>query len=61
VAWVDRKLRGTVWVTVGCKSWYMDKTGRNASIWPSYTFIYRSRALDIRLEDYEFRQPSTQS
>jgi cation diffusion facilitator CzcD-associated flavoprotein CzcO len=58
VTWVDRKLRGTVWVTVGCKSWYMDKTGRNASIWPSYTFVYRSRALNMRQEDYEFRQPS---
>jgi cation diffusion facilitator CzcD-associated flavoprotein CzcO len=58
IAWVDRKLRGTVWVSVGCKSWYMDQTGRNASIWPSYTFIYRSRALNIRLADYEFRQPS---
>ncbi|RUL66354.1 NAD(P)/FAD-dependent oxidoreductase [Dyella dinghuensis] len=60
IAWVDRKLRGTVWVTAGCKSWYMDKTGRNASIWPSYTFVYRSRALNFRPEDYEFRQPSKQ-
>ena len=58
VTWVDRKLRGTVWVSVGCKSWYMDKTGRNASIWPSYTFTYRRRALGIRLDNYEFRQPS---
>jgi cation diffusion facilitator CzcD-associated flavoprotein CzcO len=57
IAWVDRKLRGTVWVTVGCKSWYMDQTGRNASIWPSYTFVYRNRALNFRPEDYEFRQP----
>jgi cation diffusion facilitator CzcD-associated flavoprotein CzcO len=56
VSWVDRKLRGTVWVTVGCKSWYMDKTGRNASIWPSYTFVYRAMALGIRREDYEFRR-----
>jgi cation diffusion facilitator CzcD-associated flavoprotein CzcO len=56
VTWVDRKLRGTVWASVGCSSWYMDKTGRNASIWPSYTFIYRSRALNIRPVDYEFRQ-----
>lgn len=57
VTWVDRKLRGTVWVSVGCSSWYMDKRGRNASIWPSYTFIYRSRALSIRPGNYEFRQP----
>jgi cation diffusion facilitator CzcD-associated flavoprotein CzcO len=61
IAWVDRKLRGTVWVTAGCKSWYMDKTGRNASIWPSYTFIYRSRTLNIRLEDYEFRRSQAPS
>jgi cation diffusion facilitator CzcD-associated flavoprotein CzcO len=58
VTWVDHKLRGTVWVTAGCNSWYMDKTGRNASIWPSYTFIYRSRALSMQLADYEFRLPS---
>ncbi|MFC0087109.1 hypothetical protein ACFFJT_19770 [Dyella flava] len=58
VAWIDRKLLGTVWVSVGCKSWYMDRTGRNASIWPSYTFVYRARALSIRRGDYEFREPS---
>lgn len=58
VRWVDRKLRGTVWVTAGCKSWYMDKTGRNAAIWPSYTFVYRAKALGIRQADYDFRLPS---
>jgi hypothetical protein len=57
---MDRKLQGTVWVTVGCKSWYIDKAGRNASIWPRYMFIVRSCVLSIRLEDYEFRQSSKQ-
>jgi hypothetical protein len=59
VSWVDRKLRGMVWVTEGCKSWYMNKMGRNASIWPSYAFVYRHRTLRIRAGNYEFHACAT--
>src|SRR5215471_2874870 len=32
--------RGTVWQS-GCKSWYLDKNGKNTAIWPGFTFRFR--------------------
>lgn len=41
VADVDRRLAGAVWSTGGCRSWYLDATGRNSTIWPGSTWRYR--------------------
>jgi len=43
VSAVDRRMVGTVWLTGGCRSWYLDAGGRNSTIWPGYTFSYRRR------------------
>jgi cation diffusion facilitator CzcD-associated flavoprotein CzcO len=51
-AMVDRKMRGTVWTSGGCVSWYLDSTGRNSTLWPSYSFSYRLRARRFRAADY---------
>lgn len=53
VQWLDRQMKGTVWTAGGCESWYMDKTGRNSSLWPGYTFAFRSRLMNIRPEEYD--------
>jgi cation diffusion facilitator CzcD-associated flavoprotein CzcO len=37
---VQRKMRRTVWVTGGCKSWYLDSDGRNVTLWPDFTWVY---------------------
>ena len=37
---VQRKMRPTVWMTGGCKSWYLDADGRNVSLWPDFTWVY---------------------
>jgi hypothetical protein len=37
---LQRKLAGTVWNTGGCSSWYLDRNGRNATIWPDFTFRF---------------------
>jgi cation diffusion facilitator CzcD-associated flavoprotein CzcO len=52
-SWIDRQMRGTVWTTGGCKSWYLDGTGRNSALWPSYTFTFRNRVAKARQADYE--------
>lgn len=44
VADVDRRMRGTVWTAGGCKSWYLDKTGRNSTLWPASTWSFRRKA-----------------
>jgi cation diffusion facilitator CzcD-associated flavoprotein CzcO len=56
VAWEDRALRGTVWNKGGCKSWYIDETGRNSAMWPGSTLAFRWRALRPNAADYEGRR-----
>jgi cation diffusion facilitator CzcD-associated flavoprotein CzcO len=48
---IDRRMKGTVWQT-GCSSWYLDRTGRNATIWPDWTWRFRRRAAEVRADDY---------
>lgn len=50
---MDRKMAGTVWMS-GCQSWYQDKSGRIATIWPDYTYRYRQRTKKIVTDDYKF-------
>jgi cation diffusion facilitator CzcD-associated flavoprotein CzcO len=55
IAEVDRKMRGTVWTAGGCKSWYLDSTGRNSTLWPRTTWSFRWRLARFRPADYELR------
>ncbi|MGH3787615.1 MAG: flavin-containing monooxygenase [Pseudonocardiaceae bacterium] len=34
---VAARMAGTVWVTGGCRSWFLDHAGRNTTIWPWFT------------------------
>ncbi|MBA0127768.1 NAD(P)/FAD-dependent oxidoreductase [Haloechinothrix sp. YIM 98757] len=52
-SWVDSKMQPTVWQT-GCSSWYLDSTGRNATLWPDWTWRYRHRMARFEPSDYEF-------
>ena len=44
VAQVDKKMKGTVWTSGGCTSWYLDAKGRNSALWPGFTFTFMRRA-----------------
>jgi hypothetical protein len=48
---VDADMQGTVWTAGGCQSWYLDKTGRNSTLWPSFTFSFMQKAR-FRPEEY---------
>ncbi|MFT3924925.1 MAG: NAD(P)/FAD-dependent oxidoreductase [Myxococcales bacterium] len=48
---VDRDMKGTVWTSGGCQSWYLDQTGRNSTLWPSFTFSFMQQAR-FRPEEY---------
>jgi cation diffusion facilitator CzcD-associated flavoprotein CzcO len=37
---LEQRLARTVWSTGGCSSWYLDRTGRNSTIWPDFTFRF---------------------
>jgi cation diffusion facilitator CzcD-associated flavoprotein CzcO len=38
---LDRMTKGTVWVTGGCTSYYIDRNGHNSALWPTYTWPFR--------------------
>ena len=42
----------SVWLTGGCSSWYLDKFGRNSTIWPDFTFKFAKRLKRFDLENY---------
>ena len=49
---VQRRLRKTVWNTGGCSSWYLDKSGRNTTLWPTFTFSFRRQLRRCDLTQY---------
>lgn len=55
VAAVDRDMARTVWVTGGCRSWYLDETGRNAALWPGSIRSFRRRVAPFHPEEYHRR------
>jgi hypothetical protein len=44
---VQRLTRGTVWVSGGCASYYIDRNGRNSSLWPTFTWPFRKRTREF--------------
>jgi cation diffusion facilitator CzcD-associated flavoprotein CzcO len=48
---VDARMHGTVWTAGGCASWYLDRTGRNSTLWPDFTWRFR-RAARFDASDY---------
>lgn len=58
---LQRQLGGTVWNSGGCRSWYLDSTGRNSVLWPSFTFRFRERTRRFDPGDYVFETSSSPS
>lgn len=48
---VQRRLRGTVWNAGGCRSYYLDRNGRNSTIFPGSTLELRRR---MRFDEVDF-------
>jgi hypothetical protein len=51
---LDEKLGTTIWNS-GCSSWYFDASGRNAAIWPDWTWRFRRRTARFDVENYRLR------
>jgi cation diffusion facilitator CzcD-associated flavoprotein CzcO len=52
---IQRSLEGTVWDVGGCKSWYLDKDGRNTTLWPTFTFTFMKQLRTADLAEYDVR------
>ncbi len=52
---VATRMAGTVWVTGGCRSWFLDHAGRNTTVWPWPTARFRHLTRRFDLENYRTR------
>jgi cation diffusion facilitator CzcD-associated flavoprotein CzcO len=50
---LHERLSRTVWATGGCVSWYQTKTGKNTTLWPSFTFEFRRRTRKFDMDEYD--------
>ncbi len=55
---LQRRLRRTVWAT-GCSSWYLDRHGRNTTLWPGFALAFRriTRRFDLDAYRITVRKP----
>ncbi|HJQ30883.1 MAG TPA: NAD(P)/FAD-dependent oxidoreductase [Pyrinomonadaceae bacterium] len=49
---IERRMKGTVWTAGGCASWYLDRTGRNSTLWPDSTWRFRRRVARLDPAEY---------
>jgi len=52
---VEDMLSGTVWVSGGCDSWYLDASGRNTVNWPGSAIAFRRALREFDPVAYEYR------
>ena len=49
---IRTRLADSIWQAGGCRSWYLDAKGRNATLWPDSVMAYRRSARRARMADY---------
>ena len=49
---IRARLADSIWQAGGCRSWYLDAQGRNATLWPDSVMAYRRSARRARMADY---------
>ena len=51
---MQSRLKGTIWAS-GCKSWYLNESGKNTTLWPGFTFRYRQITRAFKWGDYSVK------
>jgi cation diffusion facilitator CzcD-associated flavoprotein CzcO len=49
---IRTRMADSIWQAGGCRSWYLDASGRNTTLWPDSVMAYRRSARRARLTDY---------
>jgi cation diffusion facilitator CzcD-associated flavoprotein CzcO len=57
VAEIQKRMSGTVWTAGGCASWYLDRRGRNSTLWPDFTWRFRRRVARLDPGEYLMSGP----
>ncbi|HHL52267.1 MAG TPA: NAD(P)/FAD-dependent oxidoreductase [Flammeovirgaceae bacterium] len=50
--WVQEKMQKTVWQTGGCHSWYQTADGKNTTLYPTYSFLFRKATARMKEADH---------
>ncbi|GAA2747855.1 MULTISPECIES: flavin-containing monooxygenase [Kitasatospora] len=50
---LQHRMERTVWTTGGCQSWYLDRSGKNTTLWPASTSAFRRATRRVDLAEYE--------
>ena len=58
---VQRRMKGTVWTTGGCASWYIDAKGLNTTLWPDFSFRFVHAMREFRPEEHVFEPAAVPS
>ncbi|MGA8256677.1 MAG: NAD(P)/FAD-dependent oxidoreductase [Nocardioides sp.] len=56
---IHRRMERTVWSTGGCASWYLDKHGKNTTLWPRTTFAFRGALASFDVSAYTVSASNT--
>ncbi len=49
---LQKRMQDTIWLSGGCRSWYLNEEGKNYSLWPDYTFKYWLKTRHFKARDY---------
>lgn len=55
---LQSKMEGSVWTHGGCSSWYLDEHGRNATLWPDFTWKFKLATRRFDPTDYIIERDS---
>jgi cation diffusion facilitator CzcD-associated flavoprotein CzcO len=58
---LQERMKPTVWSSGGCASWYLDEQGRNTTLWPRTTFVFRGLLHTFDVAKYVVTGVSTSS
>jgi cation diffusion facilitator CzcD-associated flavoprotein CzcO len=50
---LQERLKGTVWNSGGCASWYLTRGGKNTTAWPGFTFEFRAKTRRFDADNYD--------
>ncbi|MCB1180367.1 MAG: NAD(P)/FAD-dependent oxidoreductase [Leptospiraceae bacterium] len=53
---LQEKLEKSIWNTGGCASWYLNKNGRNTTLWPGFTFEFKKLTEKFNINDYSIQK-----
>ncbi|HZR34683.1 MAG TPA: NAD(P)/FAD-dependent oxidoreductase [Nevskia sp.] len=57
---IQGQLSHAVWSAGGCKSWYLHPSGKNTSLWPGFTFVFRRKLRRFDLAAYAAERAAAQ-